>query len=327
MMRRILTGVLLLTLLGATGCMTATAFRQVMESRRAIEKADKAVAGGDYSAGAKSYLKARRLLVDARGAGLEYFADDKKIGAVDLALKDLDRRATEAGFIRVGSRYLKGEELARDLAGQLEILFLKGRIPSIPQERVVPESVKATVRDAPDNRHRIALSIVLKQMPEEREFAQDAWTVVKFLLEGGYGHGFDYHLAHAFRDRPWMGREGIWGISDKRNAEDHFVGLKGRLDQLSISIYRGSYRGREDERYGPYGFKSLEAVGPYWAGEHFRTYTMEGDDAARLNWEQAGRIPDAAFYELLSISESEPAATAAVKPKGTTADGKIQTTK
>ena len=310
-------GALLLAMAGAAGCSVVDSMQSLRDAHRAIAEADKAVTGGDFSTGLKSYLRARKQLFSARDAGFEYFASDKKINSIDRAIMELDRSATEAGFVRVDNRYFTPEELGESLRRALEQLFREGHIGSISQERIVPENFSASARSAGENKFDITLSVVAKDVGEETDFEQDVWGVVKFLMEGGYGNGFSYHLTLPFSERRWMGREGMWGISDKKDVESHFIGLKGRIARLSISVSRGRYRQRKGERTGSYGFTSLEAKGPYWKAEHFRTFTLRGDDAARLNWAQADRIPDGTLYGLLEISQDEIAAgTSAVELEG-----------
>ncbi|MCX6355975.1 MAG: hypothetical protein NTZ78_13895 [Candidatus Aureabacteria bacterium] len=298
-------GALLLALAGAGGCSVVDSAQRLRDAHRAMSEADKAVTGGDFSTGLKSYLRARKQLVYAREAGFGYFAGDKKIESIDRAIIDLDRSANDAGFVRVDDRYLAPEELGESLRRSLEQLFREGHIGAISQERIVPESFSASARSAGENKFDIALSFVAKDVGEETDFEQDVWGVAKFFMEGGYGNGFSYSLTLPFAERRWMGREGVWGISDKKNMESHFIGLKGRIARISISVSRGRYRQKKGDQTGPYGFSSLKATGPYWKAEHYRTFTLRGDDAARLNWAQADRIPDATLYGMLEISQDK----------------------
>jgi len=309
----------LLVFTGAA-CSVVQSFNQIRDAKREIASAEEAVADGDYDAGLKSYLTAEYLLLAARDAGLQAFADDKRMKALDKTIQSLEEKAVAEGFVRVDDRYCSEEEVGEALGTALGTLFKSNQIQSISVERVVAGDIKAAVRRKPDGMRDVALSVVLKDTGEERDCSQDAWAIVRFLLEGGYGHGFSYHIVHPFERRPWMGGEGGWGISDTPDAANHPIGLGSKVADLSISVYRGHYRQGAEKKYGRYGFESLEAVGPYWGREHFRTYSMDAADAARLNWAEAGRIPDATLYGLLKIStraneESEESASAPATPR------------
>ena len=298
----------LLVFAGA-GCSVVQSVNQIRDAKREITSAEEAVADGDYDAGLKSYLGAKRLLQAARDAGLQAFADDRKMEALDKTIRSLEEKAVAEGFVRVDDRYCDEGELVEALGKALGAFFRSDHLRSVAVERVVADDIQATARKKPDNTRDIALSIVLKDTGEDHDFLQDTWAIVRFLLEGGYGHGFSYHIAHPFEKRPWMGGEGGWGISDKPDTVNHFIGLKKKVANLSISVYRGHYRQGAERKYGRYGFESLEAVGPYWERAHFITYSMDAAHAARLNWDEAGRITDATLYGLLKISEQESAET------------------
>jgi len=298
----------LLVFTGAA-CSVVQSVKQIRDAKREIASAEEAVADGDYDAGLKSYLRARNLMQAARDEGLQALADDRTMEALDKTIRSLEEKAVAEGFVRVDDRYCGEGEMGEALGKALGALFRSDQLRSVSVERVVADDIQATARKKPDNTRDIALSIVLKDTGEDQDFLQDTWAIVRFLLEGGYGHGFSYHIAHPFEKRPWMGGEGGWGISDKPNTVNHFIGLKKRVANLSISVYRGHYRQGGGKKYGRYGFESLEAVGPYWEREHFRTYFMDAARAARLNWGEAGRIPDATLYGLLKIGEQVNAET------------------
>lgn len=304
------------------GCSVVQSVNQIRDAKREIAKGEEAVAVSDYDRGLKSYLRAARLLQAARDAGLQAFADDQRMESLAKTIDALREEAEAEGFVRVDDRYCGEGELGEALGKALGALFRSNQLRFTAAERVVADDIQATARRRPDDARDIALSIVLKDTGEERDFSQDAWAVVRFLLEGGYGHGFSYHIDHPFQKRPWMGGEGGWGISDTPDAVNHFIGLKKKVVNLSISAYRGHYRQGTEKRYGRRGFESLEAVGPYWEREHSRTYSMDAADAARLNWDEAGRIPDATLYGLLRISEQERAEMEA--PAGATPAPRVE---
>jgi hypothetical protein len=292
-----------LLLLAAAGCSVVRSFTNVREAREEIARAEESVARGDYNAGLESYLRARALLQTARDAGLKTLADDRKMESVDAMIRSLDDKAEADGFVLVDGRYFGEEKLGAELGKALGALFGSNQIRSIAVERVVAGDVEAAARRKPDNTWDITLSIVLKDTGGEADFSQDAWATVRFLLEGGYTHGFSHHITHPFEKRPWMGGEGAWGISDRRDATNHFIGLKSKIADLSIKLFKGRHRQGAEKKYGRFGFESLKAVGPYWEKAPFKTHTMRAADAARLNWADAGHIPDATLYGLLEIDE------------------------
>lgn len=292
-----------LLLLAAAGCSVVQSFTNAKDARKEIAKAEELVAEGDYSAALESYLRARGLLQYARDAGFKTLADDRKMESLDAMIRSLEEKAEAEGFVRVDGRYYDEEELGAALGKALGTLFRSDQIRSIAVERVVADDVGAAVRRKPDGTWDVTLSIVLKNTGEEGDFEQDAWAIVRFLLEGGYAHGFSYHIIHPFDKRSWMGGDGGWGMSDRRDAANHFIDLKSKVADLSIELFRGRHRQGVGKQYGRFGFESLEAVGPYWGKEPFKTYTMRAADAARLNWADAGHIPDATFYGLLKMGE------------------------
>jgi hypothetical protein len=291
----------------AAGCSMMESVGQTYDSRRAVERAEAARDSGEYSAALKSYMEAERLLRSARESGYSLVAREKELEAVRSAMDELQGDAESEGLVRVGDSYVGEEELDASIGGSLQDMFQKGRIGSIAQERVVADSITADARKMPDGRYDIKLSVVLKDAGGEADFPQDAWGVVRFMLEGGYGYGFSHHLTYMFPPRPWMGKEASWGILDRRNVENYLIGLDGKIEALTISVYRGRYRKGLPEGYGPHGFKTLEAVGPYWRKEHFKSYSLEAAGAKRLNWKEARRIPDATIYGLLTIRDRETA--------------------
>ena len=292
-----------LLLFAAAGCSVVQSVNNARNAQKEIAKAEESVAEGDYNAGLESYLRARGLLQTARDAGLEPLADDRKMESIDAMILSLEKKAAAEGIVRVDGRYCGGEELGAAMGKALGTLFRSNQIRSLAVERVVADDIEAAVRRRPDNTRDVTLSIVLKDSGEEGDFSQDVWAIVRFLLEGGYAHGFSYHVVHPFEKRPWMGGDGDWGISDRRDAANHFIGLKSKIADLSINVFRGRNRQGVEKQYGRFGFESLEAVGPYWEKALFKTYTMRAADAARLNWADAGHIPDATFYSLLKMGE------------------------
>jgi hypothetical protein len=288
-------------LLSSAGCSVVQSIINVRNARVELAKAEKSVAEGDYNAGLESYIRARFLLKSIRKAGFETFADDRKMESIDATIRSLEEKAAADGIIFVDGRYCSEGEIGKALGKSLGAFFGGTHVRSIPVERVVAGDVEAVSLRKANNTWDVTLSVVLKDTGEEADFSQDAWVIVRFLLEGGYAHGFSYHVTHPFEKRPWMGGEGAWGMSDRRDAANHFVGLKSRLADLSIKLFKGRHRQRTEKQYGRFGFESLEAVGPYWEKTPFKTYTMRAADAARLNWADAGHIPDATVYGLLEM--------------------------
>lgn len=288
-----------LLLLAAAGCSVVQSVNNVRNAQKEIDKAGESVADGDYNGALESYLRARILLQSARDAGLEPLADDRKMESVDAMIRSLEEQAAADGFVRVDGRYCGEDELGGALGKALGAFFGSNQIRPIAVERVVADDVAAAVRRRPDNTWDVALSIVLKDTGEDGDFSQDAWVIVRFLLEGGYAHGFSYHVVHPFEKRPWMGGEGGWGLSDKRDTVNHSIGLKSKIADLSIELFKGRHRQGTGKQYGRLGFESLDAVGPYWEKAPFKTYVMRAENAARLNWAEAERIPDATLYGLL----------------------------
>lgn len=289
--------------LAAAGCSVVQSVNNVRNAQKEVARAEESVAEGDYNAGLESYLRARGLLQTVRDAGLEPLADDRKMESIDEMMMALEKKASDEGVVRVDGRYCGEEELGGVLGKALGELFKSGQIQSIAAERVVADDVGASVRRRPDNKWDVALSVVLRGTGEEGDFSQDAWALVRFLLEGGYAHGFSYHVVHPFQKRPWMGGEGGWGLSDRRDTTNHFIGLKSRVADLSIDLFKGRYRQGVEKKHGRRGYESLEAVGPYWGKTLFKTYEMRAEDAARLNWAEAGHIPDATLYGMLEMGE------------------------
>ncbi|MEJ2744404.1 MAG: hypothetical protein P8123_01770 [bacterium] len=312
-LRTVIRYAMVLLLIAAAGCSVVQSITNVRSAQREIARAEESVAEGDYNAGLESYLRARGLLQYARDAGLKTLADDRKMESIDAMIRSMDEKAEADGFVLVDGRYFGEKELGTELAKALGAFFDGNQIRSIAVERVVAGDVEAATRKRPDNTWDVTLSIVLKDTGEESYFSQDAWTIVRFLLEGCYTHGFSHHMMHPFEKRPWMGGEGGWGISSRREAINHFIGLKSQVADLSIRLFKGRHRQGEDKKYGRFGFETLKAVGPYWEKVPFKTYTMRAADAARLNWADAGRIPDATLYSMLEMD--------AGTTEGETADG------
>jgi ribulose bisphosphate carboxylase small subunit len=289
--------------LAVTGCSVVQSFTNAKDAREEIAKAEKSVAEGDYNAGLESYLRARLMLQSARNAGFKTLADDRKMESLDAMIQSLQEKADGAGLVFVDGSYCNEEEMGKALGKSLGVLFNGNQIRSIAVERVVAGDVEASSRRRSDNTWDVTLSVVLKEGGEEADFSQDAWAIVRFLLEGGYAHGFSYHVKHPFDKRPWMGGEAGWGMFDRRDATNHFNGLKSKIADFSIRLFKGSHSPGAEKQYSRFGFESLEAVGPYWKKTPFKTYTIRAADAARLNWADAKQIPDATIYSLLEIDE------------------------
>jgi hypothetical protein len=100
-----------LLVLAAAGCSVVQSVNQIKDAHEEIAKAEEAVADGDYDAGLKSYLKAEYLLRAARDAGLQAFADDRKMKALDKTIQSLEETAVAEGFVRVDDRYCNEEEV------------------------------------------------------------------------------------------------------------------------------------------------------------------------------------------------------------------------
>ena len=162
----------LLVFAGA-GCSVVQSVNQIRDAKREITSAEEAVADGDYDAGLKSYLGAKRLLQAARDAGLQAFADDRKMEALDKTIRSLEEKAVAEGFVRVDDRYCDEGELVEALGKALGAFFRSDHLRSVAVERVVADDIQATARKKPDNTRDIALSIVLKDTGEDQDFLQD----------------------------------------------------------------------------------------------------------------------------------------------------------
>jgi len=293
---------MLLFLAAAAGCSTVDSIQRFRDARHLSAQAALEAKEGNYTKGLEAYLKARRQLLASRALGLGYFANEREVEEVDRSIEQLDKSAVDNGLVRFDDRYVEPDEVGKELTDALTHLFREATISSIAQERIVPETFAAAVSSKGENSFDITLSMVVKDVGEDADFRQDVWGAVRFLMEGGYGNGFSYCLKKRFAGRAWMGSEGEWGISNVENHENHFIGLKGRISRFAIQVQRGHYRQRREARAAPSGFIALDAVGPYWYGEPFRTYVLEGNDAARLNWLRASQIPDAALYGMMKIT-------------------------
>lgn len=303
------------TALIAAGCSVRTAFEQGRNADTALREGDDAVADGEYDAGLKSYIRAKGLLLSTRQEGYWIFSDEKKLTSIDEKIKECERLAVEDGLIRVGERYVGGDSLGAALTDELRSMFRENPTGPGARERVVPDELEASCGEERDGRFDVTLTVVVRSAEDEGEFDQDAWGLVRFLMEGGWGHGFCFHTARRFAQRPWMGGETGWGRSGKENAANHFIGLKGKIDRLTVCVVRGQFRQEPGDGYGARGYQSLKAVGPYWRKEPYRSFALGHADAERLNWGEADRIPDATLYGLMAIAagaEPMPGATAEV---------------
>ncbi|MCX6356505.1 MAG: hypothetical protein NT045_01275 [Candidatus Aureabacteria bacterium] len=295
-----------LLLIPCAGCSVAGSMQQIRDSRVAFREGEAAAEEGDYDDALTSYIRARNMLQRARDNGCYVFTGQEKFSAIDRAIESLESAAVEDGLVRIGGHYVRGEELSSALTEELRVLFREGKSPAIQWDRVVPEHLAATTTPR-GNSFDVHVAVVMKEAGGEETFPQDAWALVRFLLEGGYGYGFTYHSTDAFTKRPWLGKSVAWGGGGNPGPDAHFTGLKDRIQTLTVSVYRGIYRQSQGKSIDKYGFAGLEAVGPYWAGEHYRSYTLSREDAGRLNWAEAGLIPDETLHRLLRVSGTAPA--------------------
>lgn len=291
----------------AAGCSVPRVIDQSMGAGKALREGDDAAADGDYDAALGSYLKAKRLLLAARQQGYRFLSDDGKLAAVDDRIKGCERLANEDGLVRVGDRYVGADKLGGALAESLQRLFRGNPAGAHARERVVPEEVEASCIGEADGRFDVTVRLVVRDAEDEGDFDQDVWGLVRFLMEGAWGHGFCSYSARRYALRPWMGEETRWGSSRKANAENRFVGLKDRINRLTIVVSRGRLGQEPGDGYGPRGHAGLSAIGPYWRKEPYRSYALGSVDAARLNWSEANRIPDSTLYGLIGIEpETKP---------------------
>ncbi len=285
----------------SAGCSVVESFQKAGDAQRAIEEGKKSAEDKDIAAALKSYLKAESLLNEVRANRLEMLASDKEMARLKQLIEEMEKEAETEGFVRVDGRYVDGEELEEAIAGSIKEMLKNGQFVSFQPKRIVVDEVLVSDKKTADSKHDISIDLVLRDTDEEGKFSQEAWATVRFVLDGAFGHGFSYYLARRFPRRPWMGVKAAWGVSDKSDTESHFIGLKDKIARLSVSINRGRYRQRAPAEYGRYGFESLQAVGPYWEKEFFKSYTLDGSSAKQCNWEQPSRIPDATLHKILRI--------------------------
>ena len=289
-------------LLAAAGCSLPRAIDQSLGAGKALSRVDDAAARGDYDAALASYLSAKRLLITSRQEGYRFFTDRSTLDALDEKIAECERLAGRDGLVRVGARYLAAADLGEALAGSLRELFRENPSGDPARERVVPETLNGSCVERSDGRFDVTLRVVLRDAEDGADFGQDAWGIVRFLMEGAWGHGFCAYSARKFPHRPWMGRETRWGSSRAPDAENRFVGLKDRIGRLTVAVSRGRLVQEPGDGFGPRGHRTLSAVGPYWREAPYMRYTMDSADAARLNWGEADRIPDATLYGLIRIA-------------------------
>lgn len=297
----------------AAGCSLTSTFEQSRDAAKAIREGDDAVAEGEYEDGINSYLKARGLLLAARQNGYQIFPNEKRLASLEGKMLECERLAEGDGFIRVGEHYVQGGELGAALTGELRRMMRENSGGMDGSGRVVPDELEASCIEGPNGRYDVRLTMVARDAEEGAEFDQDAWALVRFLMEGGWRYGFSFTTAPRFGPRPFMGNETRWGRSGKAGAENCFIGLGGKIDRLTVTVDRGRLRQEPGDGYGARGFQTLEAVGPYWRREPYRSYTMTRAAAERLNWGEAARIPDATLYGLIAVTrgaEQMPGATA-----------------
>ena len=289
-------------LLAAAGCSLPRAIDQSLGAGKALSRGDDAAARGDYDAALASYLSAKRLLITSRQEGYRFFTDRSTLDALDEKIAECERLAGRDGLVRVGARYLATADLGEALAGSLRELFRENPSGDPARERVVPETLNGSCVERSDGRFDVTLRVVMRDAEDGADFGQDAWGIVRFLMEGAWGHGFCAYSARRFSLRPWMGRETRWGSSLAPDAENRFVGLKDRIGRFTVVVSRGRLVQEPGDGFGPRGHRTLSAVGPYWREAPYRSYTMDSADAVRLNWGEADRIPDATLYGLIRIA-------------------------
>lgn len=286
----------------AAGCSVPASFQQGRDAAASVREADEETADGEYEAAIGSYLKARRLLLAMRENGYWVFSDEKKLASIDEKIGECERLAEEDGLVRVGTRYLRGGEVGAALTGELRRFFRDAGPGPGAAERVVADELTASCAEGADGKYDVTIAVVMRSAMGEGDFDQDAWGLVRFLMEGCWGYGFTFHTAERFAARSYMGGTAGWGRSAKESAENRIVGLKGRVGRLTVSVSKGESRQEPGDGYGARGYRSLEAVGPYWRKEPYRSYTMKSADAEGLNWGEADRIPDATLYGLMTVA-------------------------
>lgn len=299
----------------ASGCSVTGSFDQARDAAKAIREGDEAVGEGEYEAGINAYLKARKLLLTARQNEVWIFSGDAKLSSLEQKMLECERLKDEDGFIRVGEHYVQGDELGTALTAELRRMFRENPAGLGTYGPVIPDELEASCIEGPDGRYDVRIMLVLRDGGDSEAFDQDAWVLVRFLMQGGWGYGFSFTTARRFGPRSYMGNETGWGRSGRAGAENCHIGLTGRIDRLTVNVDRGQSRKEPGDGYGARGFRSLEAVGPYWRRDPYRSYTMTRADAERLNWMEAGRIPDATLYGLIVMTRGPvamPGATAEV---------------
>ncbi|MDD5557409.1 MAG: hypothetical protein PHN82_09185 [bacterium] len=287
----------------ACGCSVIETVEGTGAARRAIRRGEEAHEQGDYIEAFAAYREADRRLSAARAAGYTMMVPASEIEALRSLMERLEEDAGSEGYVRFGDRFVGEEGLGRALADELAAIFRARQVRHFSHGRVVPESMEAAAANAPDGAFDIALSVTIRDVDDPSTFPQDAWSLVRFLLEGAFGHGFSHRYEPMFELRPWLGRQAAWGLSARPGADNRPIGLKGRIDRLSIGVHRGRRREVSGPRHGPFGFEATDAIGPYWQREHYRTYIMRGEEAERLNWERADRIPDATILGLITMGD------------------------
>ena len=295
---------LLIMLLGA-GCASITSLQIIGDADEAMDAGEKAFENDEYTEAYRSYLKAEAFLKPLRSFSLDKFASAREYERLQRDMSELKEEAKKKGLLQVDDSFLQEAELGDAVAGVIKEVVKHNRVASFPSERIVGEATEAAAKKTPDGKYDITLNLVLRDTGETGGFSQDAWASVRYILQGAFGNGFSYYLMYAFPTRPWFRMEAFWGGSDKPGAENRFVGLEDKIERLTVNIYRGHYRKEAPARYDRYGFESLEAVGPYWEKEFFKSYTLDRAEAVKYNWDKPDLIPDAALYGVLKIGKVE----------------------
>lgn len=290
-------------LCAAAGCSVARSIGEAREAERAIGEADEALGDGEYEAALAGFRKAKDLLLALRAQGYWALSDPREIASIDDKAAGCVRMAEDEGFVRVGDRFLRGAALGPALTEELRRFFRDGPAGHGAGERVVAEEMTASCVEGPGGGYDVTISAVIRNGGAEGEFEQDAWEVVRSLMEGCWGHGFASHAVERFPSRAYMGFKSGWGRSERPGAENRLVGLKGRVDKLTVAVEKGE--ARQGTGGAPGG---LSAVGPYWRKEPYRAYAMKRADAEGLEWERPELIPDSALHGLMAIAPTAAAA-------------------
>jgi hypothetical protein len=294
-------------MIAASGCSLPISVENLKNAGTAVREGDDATADGDYNDALRSYLKARQLVSAARQDGYGFIADEGKLAAIDEKISELEKTASEEGLVRIGGRYIDGGALGPSLADELWRMFDEGSKGIGTREEVVPEMLDAACGEEKGGRRDIVLSVVIRSTGEEAEFDQDAWSIVRFFMEGAWGHGFSFHIGHLFPQRAWMGTQSGWGVSGMDGAENHYITLKGKIGRLTINVARAPARPKPGDDRGASARRRFEASGPLRRKEPYRSYSIGYAEAEKLNWARANRIPDETLYGLMTIAPGESA--------------------